>query len=300
MDLSPNGAAFLRGHEGFVSRYYLDPVGIGTIGIGFTWASSAFRLWWAKNKPNMKFGPGATMTRAEAEFALQVLVAAEYGAAVAKHYGKPVPQHVYDQGCSTVFNCGAGTLGDNWAAEAKSERYPRAAEFLKTTRVTAKGKKLLGLMRRRAEEAILLRDGVYTGVTAKAAPIIVDAMADGMLVRREAGPAVAQLIADLHLLGFYDGALDDVFGFGTEAAVLDFQRAKGIEADGYAGPKTLAAISAAVKAQMPKPSPTVPIAVVPATEPAPIPEPVPVAVPEPAGGFWAALIRIVSLFSKKG
>jgi lysozyme len=36
MGLSPKDAAFIRRHDGFVARYYLDPVGVPTIGIGFT------------------------------------------------------------------------------------------------------------------------------------------------------------------------------------------------------------------------------------------------------------------------
>lgn len=245
MQLSPNGAAFVRGHEGFVARYYLDPVGIGTIGIGFTWGSASFRQWWAANKPGVKFGPGATMTRAEAERALIYLCSKEYGKAVNDFLLKKVPQHVFDGMVSPVFNLGPGSLKWKWATAARIGDLARAAEHLRVTGTTAKGKTLAGLVRRRKEEALLLEKGVYTGVgEVQREPI--DAMADGILQRGEAGPAVAKLIVDLTTLGFYDGLQDDVFGPGTESAVMAFQRSAGLKADGWAGPLTLAAIAAAL------------------------------------------------------
>lgn len=273
MDLSPQGAQFVRLHEGFVGKWYADPVGIGTIGIGFTWASQSFQQWWRINKPGMKFGPGATITRAEAEAALIYLCDREYGKAVAKHYGKKVPQHVFDASTSVTFNCGPATLGDRWAGAAKQGDYPAAATLLKSTRTTAKGKKLPGLVRRRQEEAALLEHGVYTGLAA----LPIDAMADGMLVRGERGPAVAELLRDLAFLGFYKGIQDDVFGFGAEEAVMAFQRAGFLTVDGYAGPKTLAAIAGMVSHRKPLETPPAPP---PASQPR---------------GFWAWLF---SLFTK--
>lgn len=246
MRLSAKGAAFVRAHEGFRSNLYLDPVGIPTIGVGFTWRSTAFRKWWQKNKPGVKFQRGASMTQGEADDALMYLFDQEYGAAVNKFLGKDVPQHVFDAMASMTFNCGPGALKWSWAKFAKQGNYREAARRLKTTAVTAQGVRLNGLVRRRKEEAELLLNGVYKGVSVPAAPA--DAMSDNVLRRGERGPAVAKLIADLHALGYYDGALDDMFGRGTEAAVLDFQRTSGLHADGLAGPQTLSSIAAAIKA----------------------------------------------------
>ena len=53
---------------------------------------------------------------------------------------------------------------------------------------------------------------------------------------------VLELQKKLKELGFYDRALDADFGSGTFAAVLAFQRARGLTADGIAGPKTFAEI----------------------------------------------------------
>ncbi len=162
MRLSKRGAADLRAHEGFVPKYYLDPVGVGTIGAGFTWASSSFRDWWSKNRPGQKFGPGATMTAAEADSCLVYLCDAEYGAAVNKFLaGKVVEQHVFDAMCSMVFNCGPKALEWRWAAFIKAGNMSAAAKAWKETATTAKGKKLPGLVRRRKEEAELAQYGRY-------------------------------------------------------------------------------------------------------------------------------------------
>lgn len=238
MKLSANGAADIRLHEGFVDHYYLDAVKVGTIGVGFTWASSAFRKWWAANRPGIDFGPGCTMTRVEADQALIMLADEEYGAAVNKFLGKTVPQNVFDAMTSMVFNCGPGALDWSWAALAKAGDYAGSAERLKTTAVTAKGVRLNGLVNRRADEARLLSTGVYAS-GGKASMPEDDAMSDGILRRGERGEAVANLQRDLTRLGFQAKA-DGIFGYGTEAALIKFQKAYGLVADGIAGPKTLA------------------------------------------------------------
>lgn len=251
MRLSKQGAAFLRSHEGFVPRYYLDPVNIGTIGVGFTWASKAFRDWWAKNRPGQKFGPGATMTAAEADSCLLYLCDAEYGAAVNKFLaGKFVEQHVFDAMCSMVYNCGAGALEWRWAAFIKAGDMVSAARAWKETAVTAKGKKLAGLVRRRKEEAELAQYGRYGGVAIPAA----SKRDDGILERGEAGEDVRRLQASLVTLELYTGKVDGIFGPGTEAAVLDFQKQVGISADGKAGPVTLAKINDRLAAPNPEPA----------------------------------------------
>lgn len=166
MRISKRGAAFLRAHEGFVARYYLDPVGVGTIGVGFTWASASFREWWAKNRPGQKFGPGASMTAAEADSCLVYLCDAEYGAAVNRFLaGKVVEQHVFDAMCSMIFNCGPKALEWRWAALMKAGNMTAAVKAWKDTATTAKGKKLPGLVRRRKEEAELAQFGRYAGVS---------------------------------------------------------------------------------------------------------------------------------------
>lgn len=246
-ELSDRGAAFLRLHEGFVSKWYLDPVGVPTIGTGMTWRSAAFREWWGKNKPGQAFARGATITKAENDDALRYMMAKEYGLAVNKFLGKmKVEQHVFDAMCSMVWNCGPGALKWRWAQSIKAGRIEEAASRLRGTAVTARGRRLAGLVRRRKEEALLLEKGIYTGVGNVPAepPAPVDPLSDGLLVRGERGQAVAELILQLHELGYYEGALDDLFGPATQKAVMDFQRATKIKVDGIVGEETRATIAA--------------------------------------------------------
>lgn len=54
----------------------------------------------------------------------------------------------------------------------------------------------------------------------------------------DSGSKVTQLQNALKLLGFYTGGVDGKFGSGTKNAVIQFQRANGLTADGLAGTKT--------------------------------------------------------------
>lgn len=56
------------------------------------------------------------------------------------------------------------------------------------------------------------------------------------------GPEVEYLQRQLQAAGFFDGAVDGVFDARTKAAVMAFQRARGLEVDGVAGPRTWAAL----------------------------------------------------------
>jgi peptidoglycan hydrolase-like protein with peptidoglycan-binding domain len=71
------------------------------------------------------------------------------------------------------------------------------------------------------------------------------------------GSSVRLLQAALTALGFDPGTIDGVFGSRTRAAVLAFQRARGLAADGIVGPKTWAALAGqSVQAPAPATDPT--------------------------------------------
>ena len=53
-----------------------------------------------------------------------------------------------------------------------------------------------------------------------------------------AGPTVELLQSTLKKLGFYNGAIDGVFGIQTQRAVINFQRNNNLTPDGTVGPKT--------------------------------------------------------------
>src|ERR1043166_948161 len=62
------------------------------------------------------------------------------------------------------------------------------------------------------------------------------------LKQGSSGPDVTKLQQRLKDLGFDPKGIDGNFGRGTEAAVIKFQQANGLVADGKVGPKTRAAL----------------------------------------------------------
>jgi peptidoglycan hydrolase-like protein with peptidoglycan-binding domain len=67
----------------------------------------------------------------------------------------------------------------------------------------------------------------------------------GVLRAGSRGSDVVALQQRLVALGYYAGAADGDFGSATTAAVITFQKAKGLPADGVVGPKTWDALNAA-------------------------------------------------------
>src|SRR2546426_12081995 len=63
-----------------------------------------------------------------------------------------------------------------------------------------------------------------------------------ILKQGSSGPDVTELQQKLKVLGFDPYGVDGNFGPGTKAAVIAFQQSKGLQADGIAGPATLAAL----------------------------------------------------------
>ncbi len=60
--------------------------------------------------------------------------------------------------------------------------------------------------------------------------------------RGSSGETVKKIQQRLSDWGYYSGAVDGIYGSGTEAAVKKFQKSNGLTPDGVAGPATLAAI----------------------------------------------------------
>lgn len=63
------------------------------------------------------------------------------------------------------------------------------------------------------------------------------------------GAEVRSVQTKLKQWGYYDGAVDGVFGQDTYDAVVRFQRKNGLAVDGVAGPATLAAMGISSGAQ---------------------------------------------------
>ena len=70
-------------------------------------------------------------------------------------------------------------------------------------------------------------------------PLAVDA---AVLKKGSKGDEVVTLQKKLKQWGYYDGAVDGIFGSGTQKAVQYFQRKNGLTADGIVGTKTAAAL----------------------------------------------------------
>ena len=91
-------------------------------------------------------------------------------------------------------------------------------------------------MKRRA-----LAIAVIAAVNALLIALAQTAYAD-LFKRGSSGARVTEIQTRLKNWGYYDGAVDGVYGSRTEAAVRWFQSKNGLTADGQAGPQTLAAL----------------------------------------------------------
>lgn len=66
---------------------------------------------------------------------------------------------------------------------------------------------------------------------------------DGMLQLGDVGAEVSELQSQLQALGYYDGPISGSFGSQTQSALIAFQQAQGLTADGIAGPRVSSALS---------------------------------------------------------
>lgn len=82
-----------------------------------------------------------------------------------------------------------------------------------------------------------------------APPLTVELPADGRLARGDRGQEVESLQTALAGLGLYEGEVDGIYGEGTQAAVMQFQQANDLTADGIVGQDTVQALNAALAEQ---------------------------------------------------
>ncbi len=79
----------------------------------------------------------------------------------------------------------------------------------------------------------------------------------GTLKQGDKGLLVEGLQAALSGLGYYEGAVDGIFGPLTKTSVTKFQKEAGLQADGLAGPKTIGALTAMYQRKFPPETHTV-------------------------------------------
>lgn len=234
MQISEKGVAFIEAHEGFVARAYLDPVGVLTIGTGFTNRSDVFRNYWIM-KHGRPLKSGDTITRAQNRDVLNKALAHEYEPPVAAGMPPDARQPEFDAAVSATFNLGARFM--NWKAAKLWKAGDRigAAGYWRNNYNKAGGRRLPGLVRRRKEEADLFLKGIYTGI------------GEGTQRKEQKtkmpvpDPVVEEAQASLKRLGFDPGAIDGWMGKNTKAAVIAYQKKHPhLDNDGIIGPATMA------------------------------------------------------------
>ncbi|MBW8465149.1 lysozyme, partial [Acidovorax sp.] len=136
MKTSPQGIALIREFEGFRAEAYRDPVGIWTIGYGFT----------------KGVRQGDTMTREQADQRLRVELA-DYEAGVLRVTGGNLTQAQFDALVSFAWNVGVKGMAGSSVIKAHVRGDYQAAARAFALWNKAGGKVWPGLTRRRAAEA---------------------------------------------------------------------------------------------------------------------------------------------------
>ena len=240
---SPALIPFTARHEGRVHRAYRDAGGVVTIGIGFTDLSKIFAVWWRDHRGH-GLRLGDTISDGECDLLLALLIDTEYAPPVAARFaGTGIRQHEFDAATDLCFNCGPGSLKWSWAGALAARSVDAAAAKLKVTAVTAGGRRLSGLVRRRSDEARLMAAGDYGQERQSAAgsPPIESG--------EQSADDVRAFQAKLAALGLYTGAIDGIAGPATRTAVRVFQGGNGLIVDGIAGPATRATLARVVAAR---------------------------------------------------
>lgn len=236
---SERGRAFTRSHEGIVLTCYLDPIGIPTIGIGFTMRSAAVRRELAKIGIT-DLVPGKTkISMAQCDDIFAAILAEEFEPAVVKNSPIDRTQYQMDAATSAIFNLGTGAMGWRWAQAWRRGDTAEAGRILGGNYNTAGGRKLPGLVRRRREEAALFLRGDY-GEHRYTKP---EGVQRRELPEKPKGPdqLVREAQALLAKVGIDPGKIDGWMGPNTTEAIMTFQKGHPhLEIDGVLGPATLA------------------------------------------------------------
>lgn len=203
MKTSSKGIALIKSFEGCRLQAYRDSVGVLTIGYGHTGDVKA----------------GQVISQGFAEELLKADLT-KFERNVAKYTPFVMNQNQFDALVSFAFNCGAGNLKKLVSGRTPAQVAEKIIEYNK-----AGGRVLAGLTRRRqAERALFLSGGNRT------------------LKTGSRGDDVKELQKALTEAGFPCGAADGIFGSDTKKAVIEYQKSKGLAADGIVGEKTWSAL----------------------------------------------------------
>ncbi|WP_293360079.1 MULTISPECIES: S8 family serine peptidase [unclassified Microcoleus] len=154
--VSEAGLRFIAGHEGIRLKLYNDPAGHCTIGVGHL-----VHLGNCNGSEPAEFRGGISEQRAYELLRADVNTAVK---AVKSLVKVPLNQQQFDALVSFTFNLGAGSLQQSDLLKRLNSGEYSAVPTELNRWVYGGGVKLPGLVRRRNEEGILFRDGIYTGV----------------------------------------------------------------------------------------------------------------------------------------
>lgn len=146
MKTGEKGLELIKSFEGFYSKPYKDPIGIPTIGYGFTYYLPDRRKVTMQDRP---------LTEHQATCMLQEILKG-YESDVLRLVKKPLTQNQFDALVSFTFNLGAANLGKSTLLKKinKNPNDPTIREEFAKWRL-AGGKVFAGLVRRRKAEADL-------------------------------------------------------------------------------------------------------------------------------------------------
>lgn len=146
MKTGKKGLDLIKEFEGWYPDPYLDPIGLATIGYGFTYYLPGRKKVTLKDKP---------LTKAQGDPMLKEILA-NYENDVLRMVKKPLTQNQFDALVSFTYNLGGDNLSKSTLLK-KVNKDPNdptiSAEFMKW--VNAGGKPFKGLIRRRKAEADL-------------------------------------------------------------------------------------------------------------------------------------------------
>ena len=150
MKTNAEAVQLIKDFEGFVPKWYRDPVGVWTIGYGHT--DSAGSPKWATSKTMI-------LSEAEATAILQRDLG-QYEDSVARLVKVPLNENQHGALVSFTYNLGAGNLAQSTLLRKLNagDYAGAAAEFPRWNK--AGGKELAGLTRRRAAEKALFEKPV--------------------------------------------------------------------------------------------------------------------------------------------
>jgi GH24 family phage-related lysozyme (muramidase) len=151
--LSQRGAGFIARFEGCVLRIYNDPTNNATIGVGHL-----IHMGPINGREPPEFRQGITRARA-----LELLTgdAGKAAQSVRQMIKVPLNQQQLDALISFTFNCGAGSLSVSTLRARLNRREYAAVPQELNKWVFSSGKRLPGLVRRRAAEGALFGHGKY-------------------------------------------------------------------------------------------------------------------------------------------